>query len=117
MSTIDYIGFYDPDPYELNQQKKISLSDLVNMVIDTELTEVEKIVIRKKYFEGLKCSEIKRTLKISNVYKVHDTALQKIYISLKYVIFYNIESVGTFDETFFRLVSAVAEKERTEAVL
>ncbi len=111
---IDKMARFEDAPYELNQQAKISLTDLVNVVINSELNEKEKTVIRKKYFEGIKLNKIKSQFHISNVYDIHKSALNKIYISLKYVLLYNIGNVGEFNEAFFRLVSNIAVKENEE---
>lgn len=100
-------------PYEL-QSKKVSLSDLVNIVIDSELTEEEKTVIKSKYYNNMKLSVIGRKNNISDVYRVHSEAISKLYTSLKYVVLYNVGNVGKFDECFFNLISAITEKERNE---
>lgn len=108
---MDEIRMFEMQPYEL-QSKKVSLSDLVNIVIDSELTEKEKVVIRSKYYDNMKLSVIGKKNKISNVYKVHSEAIIKLYNSLKYVVLYNIGSVGEFDECFFNLISAIAVTEK-----
>ncbi len=97
--------------YEL-QSKKVSLSDLVNIVIDSELTEAEKNIIKSKYYDNMKLSVIGRKNNISDVYRVHREAISKLYTSLKYVVLYNVGSVGEFDECFFNLISAIAVAEK-----
>jgi DNA-directed RNA polymerase specialized sigma subunit len=108
---IDNMVQFDDSPYTMNHQSKISLSDLVNVVIESELNEKEKTVITKRYFEGMKLNKIKSQFHISNVYDVHKSALDKIYTSLKYVLLYNIGNVGKFDEAYFRLVSDISVRE------
>ena len=97
---MDKIKMVELSPYEL-QSKKVSLSELVNIVIDSELTEEEKTVIKSKYYDNMKLSVIGRQNNIPNVRKVHSKALSKLYTSLKYVVLYNVGSVGEFDECFF----------------
>lgn len=92
--------------------QEVSLSELLDIVIESELTDSEKIIIRGKYYDNQKLSVISRVNNISNVYKVHDSAIAKLYSSLKYVVLFNVGAVGKFDDAFFKLVSVIAEKER-----
>lgn len=114
LKVCPFCGSVEAEEYELNSKNSISISDLVHTVIYSELNERERLVITKRYFENMSLNKIKDQFHISNVYDVHDNALNKIRMCLKYVIMYNINRVGEFNESFFRLVSEIAVKENQD---
>ncbi len=95
---------------------KLALSDVLAAVINNELTETERCVIQKYWFNGEKISRIAAFFGISPdaVRKSLKRAQKKIYASLKYVVLYNsvIGSNDKLPENFgFKIVRCVDGKE------
>ncbi len=79
----------DVDEYIL-RQRKCELNELVNRVIDNELTVTDRLIVNLHWYQGYSKSEIARKLSIepSTVSRRLDKITDIIYDKLKYAIEY-----------------------------
>lgn len=80
------------------RKRKVDMAELVEIAVENELTEKEKDVIRKLYYEDKKVSELNggESARSSN-YRTVNRALEKLRNSLKYVYMYQHDFIPRDD--------------------
>lgn len=129
MDTVSYGDFRLPDVKNddlkridcecascLYEAGRLAIEDALAAVINNELTQTEKSVIKLYWFEKQKISRIAALSGVSDdsVRKSLKRAQKKIYTCLKYVVLYNslIGSEDKLPENFgFKIIRCVDGKE------
>jgi DNA-directed RNA polymerase specialized sigma24 family protein len=90
--------------------------EILGAVIDNELSETEKLVVKQYWFSGKSFNTIAQTFGIpkETVRRIFEKAKQKIYNNMKYVVLYNylIDGRKPLPEDFrFKIIRCIDGKE------
>ena len=95
--------FYEDieDPIEsrsdyLSRKREVDMSVLLENVIENDLSDTQRRVLRKMVVEGVKPQVIAEELSVnlSTVYKIYNNAIEKIRTLLKYAVMYQQDCLG-----------------------
>ena len=94
----------------------ITQEEILGAVINNELSETEKLVVKQYWFDGKSFNTIAQTAGMpkETVRRTFEKAKQKIYKNMKYVVLYNylIDGRNPLPEDFrFKIVRCIDGKE------
>ena len=100
----------------LYEAGKLTTGDVLNAVIENELTPAERFTVERYWFGGSSVAAIAEVMNTSrdNVRHILKRAQKKIYANMKYVVLYDymLDGKKTLPEDFhFKIINCIDGKE------